>query len=270
MGAPPQAKDERGAGMTQFRILGSLEMRTPKGARTVRRPQVGKVLALLLVQANQVVDIDTLIEELWDSAPPATAVSTVRTHVYHLRRLLEAEFGTEATETLLVTCSPGYLLRLPEGQLDADQFLRLYRAGRTMLGEGRTADALDQFDQALGLWRGQALANIGQGRVLAGQVARLTELRTRCLELRIEALMQLGRYRDSVPELRDLVASHPLNEWFHGRLIVALNKAGRRGEALRAFHELRHVLGEELGLEPSSEIQRLQHDILIGADAGAH
>lgn len=253
--------------MIRFRILGPLELLSPAGPRTLRGPKVGKVLALLLVQANQMVDIDSLIEELWEAEPPATAVSTVRTHVYHLRRLLDQELGSETAEALLLTRSPGYVLKLNEEQLDANQFLRLHREGQTLLGEGRTQDALDRFDQALGLWRGQALANVVKGRVLAGQAARLTELRTRCLELRIEAAMQLGRHRELVPDLRDLVASHPLNEWFHARLIVALNKAGRRGEALRAFHELRDVLGEELGLEPSDELRRLQHDILIGADA---
>ncbi|WP_103936945.1 AfsR/SARP family transcriptional regulator [Thermomonospora echinospora] len=253
--------------MTEFRILGSLELNAAGAVHPLRGPKIGKVLALLLVHANQVVDIDTLIEELWDAEPPVTAVSTVRTHVYHLRRRLEQVLGPHEAESMLLTRPPGYLLRLREDQLDADRFARLHREGQTLLGEGRAQDAMDRLDQALGLWRGQVLADVAKGRRLSGQAARLTELRTRCLELRIDAAMRLGRHRELVPDLRDLVAAHPLNEWFHARLIVALNKAGRRGEALRAFHDLRDVLGEELGLEPSDELRRLQRDILIGAEA---
>jgi DNA-binding SARP family transcriptional activator len=134
--------------------------------------------------------------------------------------------------------------------------------GKTLLEEGRPEQASQRLREGLALWRGPALANITPGRLLEGHVAHLEELRIRAIELRIRADSALGRHRELIPELRSLVSAHPLNEWLHGRLIDALHRAGRRGEALMAYRSLRAALNEELGLEPSGELQRLQRQVL--------
>lgn len=248
------------------RVLGPLEAVGPAAAHRPRGPKVRKVLALLAVRAGDIVETDTLMEELWDGAPPTTAVSTVRTHVYHLRQELERELGGGARDAI-ATEGTGYVLRLAPGRLDLDRFTVLYEQAGAELRTGRREAALETLDTALGLWRGRALADVAQGRMLSAHVARLEDLRSRAEELRIQAAMDLGRHREVVPELLRLVAVDPLNEWLHARLIDALHRSGRRGDALRAFHRVRSVLAEELGLEPSEDLRQLQHHILAGGTA---
>jgi len=106
------------------------------------------------------------------------------------------------------------------------------------------------------------LANVLVGRLLEAHVVHFEEQRMRTLEMRIQADAELGRHRELVGEMRSLVATHPLNEWFHGQLIVALSRCGRRGEALQAYQNLRVVLSDQLGLDPQPELQRLQREVL--------
>ncbi|MDA0566071.1 AfsR/SARP family transcriptional regulator [Streptomonospora sp. S1-112] len=249
--------------MIYFSVLGSLELRTDFGVRLPNGVKVRKVLALLLLRANQVVDVDTLAEELWDDRPPQNGTGTIRTHVYHLRRALAQDPATRELAEMLTTERTGYLLRLQPEQLDATLFTEYVEQGRALLRQDRVEDAARRLREALGLWRGRALANTSVGPVLARHVTYLDEVHHHALELRIEADMLLGRHRELVPELRSLIATNPLNEWYHDQLITALHRSGRRGEALAAFHDLRRVLNEELGLEPSQEAQRLQHEILM-------
>lgn len=250
--------------MVRFGILGPMQVLSGDGVHVPRGPKVSKVLALLLVRANQLVDVDSLVDELWDGEPPRCAITTVRTHVYHLRRyyLHRLQADRLGDSDLLVTQPSGYLLRLRPEQLDSAVFLQLLAHGQSLLDEGRYAEAAQKCRQALGMWRGRALAGVTPGRLLTQHVTHLEESRIRALELRVEVDMRLGAHRGLVAELRGLVASHPLNEWFHARLIEVLHRSGRRGDALRAFHDVRTLLDEELGLEPSPELQRLQYEIL--------
>ncbi|MBB4918523.1 BTAD domain-containing putative transcriptional regulator [Streptosporangium saharense] len=251
--------------MINFSILGSFELRTRQGVWVPRGPKVRRLLALLLLRPGQVVDIDTLAEELWDGAPPRTVVATIRTHVYHLRQMMAKESGEPGLADLLTTEPTGYQLRVTEDQVDVRHFQRLVADGRTALVAGRTAEAAHLLREALGMWRGAPLTNVPLGPVLTRHVAHLEEKRMRAMELSVEADMRLGLHRELIPDLRGLVASNLLNEWFHARLIEALHLSGRRGEALLAFRDLRRVLHEELGLEPSAELQRLHHEILAAA-----
>jgi DNA-binding SARP family transcriptional activator len=214
---------------------------------------------------NQIVDIDTFATELWGGAPPRTAVTTIRTHVYHLRRMLESESGMPGAGDALHTDSPGYRLCLEPEQLDTTRFTRLVAAGRGQLHAGRPEEAARTLQSALDLWCQPALANVSPGRVLSLHLIELNELRTRAHELRIEADLALGRHRELVAELRGLVAANPLNEWLQTQLIDSLRRSGRRDEALAAFRNFRQVLHEELGVEPSPELQQLHRDILTAA-----
>lgn len=254
--------------MSRFNLLGTLEIIKDGRLSVPTAPKVRGVLALLLVRANHVVDIDSIIAELWGVNPPRSAVTTTQTYVYHLRRKFERELTSDGAE-MLCTAPPGYVLRVPEENLDVVRFERLARQGRALLEEDRYEEAARRLREALALWRGAPLSNVPVGRLLEAHIAHLEETRIRALELRIQADNALGRHRELIPELRSLVAAYPLNEWFHGQLIGALHRAGRRGEALRAYQNVRAVLGEELGLEPSVELQRLQRDVLTGGGVPA-
>jgi DNA-binding SARP family transcriptional activator len=247
----------------RFNLLGPLEI-TTDDARTIRlsTPKVCQVLALLLMRPNEIVSVDALLMELWGDAPPRSAVTTLQTYIYHARRIFAREGLGPADWELLITRPPGYLIRVADHEVDATVFTQLTKQGRTLLEEGQLDEASRTLRTALDLWRGGALGNIPAGDVLKGQITHLEELKIMAIELRIEAEKRLGHYRELIPELRALVSTYPLNEWFHAQLIVALNRSGRRAEAVQSYHHLRRVLDDELGLLPTPEIQELQHELL--------
>ncbi|RKS09670.1 DNA-binding SARP family transcriptional activator [Nocardiopsis sp. Huas11] len=251
--------------MINFSVLGSLELRSEDGVHVPPGTKVRKLLALLLLRANQVVDTGTVTEELWDGRPAPGGAAILRTHVYHLRRSLPAGTATVTTEPT------GYLLSVDPEQLDATVFARRVEEGRALVRQDRMEEAAQHLREALDLWRGRVLANTSAGPVLSRHITYLEELRHHAVELRVEADMRLGRHRELVPELRSLIAADPLSEWYHDQLITALHRSGRRGEALTAYHDLRRLLDEELGLQPSERAQRLQHEILMAdGPRGAH
>lgn len=248
--------------MLQFQVLGPLEVLEGDRYRTPTPPKVRRVLALLLLRANQVVPMDSIIEELWGEEPPLSAVGTAQTYIYQLRKALDP-LGVRADGgEWLITKPPGYLMRISPEQTDAHEFEELSRQGRDLLDAGAHDQASQVLRQALSLWQGPSLANVRAGGLLAAHAVHLEEHRMRTLELRIQADAELGRHLELVGEMRSLVTSHPLNEWFHGQLIVSLNRCGRRGEALAAYQELRTVLNDQLGLDPQPALQRLQREVL--------
>lgn len=243
--------------MFRFEVLGPLEVYCHGRRHTPSAPKLRRVLGLLLLRFNSVVSTDAVITELWDDEPPVSAMTTTHTYIYHLRKLLSAD-----SQELLVTKPPGYLLSLDWEQLDANVYERLIEQGTRLLERGHAREASDRLREAQRLWKGPPLANTPCGRLLRGQTVRLEELRIRAIEARIEADMRIGRERMLVGELRSLVALHPLNEWFHARLIEVLHRSGRRAEALEAYQTLRRTLKDELGLEPAPELRKLQSEIL--------
>lgn len=253
----------------EINILGPLELRDGDGAWIPRGPKVRRLLATLALRPGEVVDITKLGEELWEDSPPATMTATIRSHVYHLRLMLAGESGLPGAADLISTEPTGYRLRAAADQIDAVRFERLVDHGRLLLERGEPAGASAGLRQALSLWRGPALVDITCGRVLDGHVTRLAEARLRATELRLEADLRLGRHRDLVPELRGLVAAHPLNESLHAQLIETLWRIGRRAEALAAFTDLRRTLASELGVEPSPELRLLHQTILANEPAYA-
>ncbi|MFC9706337.1 BTAD domain-containing putative transcriptional regulator [Streptomyces sp. NPDC056943] len=234
-------------------------------------PKVSQVLAVLLAHSGDPVTPDTLIRELWQHNPPRSALNTVQTYVHHARRLLalpdalpdaRPDAGPYAGRPVLSTHFGGYTMRVDDRAVDIKVFEQLVARGKEEFRAGRCEAAAGALGAALGLWRGPVLFDVPKGSVLAGRIVHLEEVRIRALELRIEALQLLGRLRELIPELRTLVHDYPFNEWFHGRLITALHQAGRRAEALDAYRSVRLLLRDELGLEPSPDIQRLHERIL--------
>ncbi|MGH3034915.1 MAG: BTAD domain-containing putative transcriptional regulator [Gaiellaceae bacterium] len=212
------------------------------------------LLVLLLLHANEVVPSDRLIDDLWSGSPPSTAPNALQVYVSHLRKLL----GREA----LLTRPPGYLLRVEPDQVDAVRCERLIEQAREALADGRPEEALATLEEALSLRQGTPLADFVYESFAQAEINRLEELHQAALEDRFEAHLALGRGADLVGELETLVAEHPLRERLRGHLMLALYRAGRQAEALELYQNTRRLLVEELGIEPSPSLQRLETAIL--------
>ncbi|MEV4895593.1 AfsR/SARP family transcriptional regulator [Nonomuraea sp. NPDC055795] len=245
----------------RFQVLGTLEVQDGRRRLTPSAPKQRTVLALLLSSANEVMPTEALVQELWEGHPPVSAPTTLQTYVYQLRKLL-SRGDREADGPRLVTKHGAYLLAVEDDMLDAVRFERLVDAARQHLKTNKLEPASAALCQALGLWHGSALADVVTGPRLAIYTTRLDELRVHATKLKIDAWLRMGRHHEVIAELKQLTAVHPLDEWFHLRLMEALSLASRRHEALEVYHRLRYILREELGLEPGSEMQELQRTVL--------
>jgi predicted ATPase/DNA-binding SARP family transcriptional activator/tetratricopeptide (TPR) repeat protein len=241
----------------EFGILGPLEVRDGAGLVRVPGAKERALLADLLVNAGRVVSADRLVEDLWGDDPPGNPANTLQGRVSALRRALGP-----AGAGLVVTRPPGYLLEAgPEG-LDAARFEGLV-AEATALDPAEAARATRLLEQALGLWRGPALAEFADQPWAQAEAARLEELRLAATEALVELRLAAGGHAALVGELEALVAAHPTRERPRGQLMVALYRSGRQADALRVYAETRAVLAEELGIDPSPELQRLHQAILV-------
>jgi DNA-binding SARP family transcriptional activator len=247
--------------MVHYKLLGALEVVGSRNCTPVA-PKLRSVLALLLLQANRVVHLDALIDELWGPDPPKSAVTTVQTYIYHLRKIFVAEELNPPGGQLIATKQPGYLFHTELEQVDTEVFERLLRQGRDLMEQGHPRPAAASLGQALDMWTGPALEDVPQGDLLRAHAVHLEERRINTLELRIQVDISLGRQHQLIPELSSLVCTYPLNEWFHGQLITALSQAGRRSDALLAYQTLRSLLSEELGVDPSTALQLLQRQVI--------
>jgi DNA-binding SARP family transcriptional activator len=243
--------------LIEFRILGPLEVVREGGALELGAGKRRALLAVLLLHANEIVSADHLIDDLWGERAPSTAAKIVQGYVSQLRKLFE-----NGGSGLLLTRSPGYVLSLGEGQLDAARFTSLAAEGHAALAADAAQDAATLLREALALWRGPALAEFAFDSFAQDEIARLDELCLATLEDRIDADLCLGRHDELVAELQTLVARHPLRERFRAQLMTALYRGGRQAEALQAYQAARVVLREELGLEPSRGLQDIEQAIL--------
>lgn len=240
-------------------VLGPMEVRERGENRTPSAPMARRALAVLLIHANRLVTTSALIEELWEDEPPRLARKTVQTYVYQLRRALQSASGpTDRLET-----GPnGYRINLLVDELDLWEFERRVTQARRALGKGDALSVVATLRSALALWRGDPFAGLEAGPVLAARITQISEARISALELRIEAELQLGRHRSLLGELRQLTAAHPVHEEFTAQLMRAAYRADQRSMALDAFTRLRRSLVEDLGIDPSERLQKLQWDVL--------
>jgi DNA-binding SARP family transcriptional activator len=207
------------------------------------------------LNANRVVSIDRLADELYAGAPPATAVTQVQRQISELRKALTSPSPIE-------TRAPGYVIRLEPDGLDLARFERLAEDAGRALRRGEAGQAAELLREALGLWRGEPLADLAGEPFATVAVQRLEEIRLAALERRIDAELALGRHLELVPELETLVATEPLRERFLVQLMLALYRAGRQSEALDAYRAAREALVEELGIEPAPPLRELERAIL--------
>ena len=243
------------AGALAVGLLGPVQV--VRAGREVRLggPRPRAVLALLVLEAGRVVPAGRLVEEVWRGSPPPGAAKTLRSYVSRLRALL-------SPGATLAARGGGYVLGLDPDLVDAVRFERLVGAGQAALGGGEAAAAAGRFRQALGLWRGRALADVCEVEPLAREAARLEELRLVAVEGRIEADIALGLHAEVAGELEGLVAEYPLRERLWRLLVLALYRAERQADALAAYRRARDMLAAELGLEPGEDLRRLEQAVL--------
>ncbi len=257
-------------GRVEFRVLGPLDVRDGEGDLTPGSAHQRRLLTALLVHHPQVVSTDRLLDVLWGDSPPSTALKTFRTYMSRLRAALAPALsrdnatgpGAPAVErSLIITRSPGYQLAVGPEQIDAFRFESLLEQARQEVTE-RPRGALAMLDEALGLWRGAAFAEFAHEDFARGEAARLEELRLAAVEEWLEAMLCAGLHSRAAAEAAVFVDAHPLRERPRAQLMRALYSDGRQSEALATYQRYRHLLADELGVEPSTTLQELHRDML--------
>jgi DNA-binding SARP family transcriptional activator len=218
------------------------------------------LLAALLLRAGRVVGQDALAEVLWEGQPPAGARGALHSAVQRLRSTLGPS-GAGLVETR----PPGYLIRIDDGEFDVREFSVLAARGQAAAAAGTWAQAASLLREALGLWRGEPLADVPSQLLRDREAAPIEDQRSQALVARIDADLHLGRHGEVVAELRQLVTAHPLQEQFHAQLMLSLYRSGRQADALAAYQDVRRVLADELGIDPGVEL-RLLHQRILAAD----
>ncbi|GLZ43348.1 AfsR/SARP family transcriptional regulator [Actinokineospora sp. NBRC 105648] len=235
----------------EFGLLGPLSV-TERGVdRTPTAPKQRQMLALLLFNANRVVTTVQFVDELWEFAPPPSAVAAVHTYVRQLRRTLPGP--------RLITRDQGYRVEVRPGELDLAVFRARVADARTTADPAVLARRLRA---ALDLWRAALLVDVTPGPLLRGAIAAVERDRLATVCLRIDAELHLGGHHDLIGELSGLTHRHPGHEGLAAHLMTALYRSGRQADALTAFHRLGRGLAEESGSPPSPRLHRLYTDIL--------
>ncbi|HEX5591282.1 MAG TPA: BTAD domain-containing putative transcriptional regulator, partial [Candidatus Limnocylindrales bacterium] len=246
----------------EFAILGPLEVSVDGRPVAIPAGRQRAILALLLLNRNRVVTPDRLLDAIWGEALPATGAKAIAYHVSCLRDALAPDRRQgRGSLSGLDTEAAGYVLRVDADAVDAVRFERLARQAHAQLADDPAA-ARAAADEALGLWRGEPLIDVAFADFAQGEIRRLDELRLGLLEDRLEADLLLGRHREAIGEAEALLRDHPLRDRVRGLLMLALHRSGRQAEALRISAEGRRLVAEELGIDPSPELVRIESWIL--------
>jgi DNA-binding SARP family transcriptional activator/class 3 adenylate cyclase/tetratricopeptide (TPR) repeat protein len=250
----------------EFALLGPLEVRRDGQALRLGGLKQRLLLGVLLVEANRAVGTVRLIELLWGTDPPETATNILQQYISQLRRLLDTQGGRQT----LVSQAPGYQLRVDPEQVDAARFEHLATAARQAGTAGDDDAALRLYAEAEALWRGTLLADLGDEPVVVRERSRMEELRLGAREDAFEIGLRRGNHADVVGAIEAAAAEHPLRERLQGLLMRALYGSGRQAEALAVYRQTKRLLGDELGIDPGPELQKLElsvlrHDPLIAA-----
>ncbi|MFH0174300.1 BTAD domain-containing putative transcriptional regulator [Streptomyces cacaoi] len=265
-----------------IKVLGALnaEINGKNIVPTAGKPR--QILALLALRPGQVVPVPTLMEEIWDTDLPHSSLTTLQTYILQLRRMLthalptthtpdttpttrsdsDTDTSARTAKDILATRYGGYLLQIPPDTVDAHRYEQLAAQGHKAFDNGHDTDAARLLDQALSLWQEQALVDVPHGPVLHIETMRLHQSRLVTQERRIDAELRLGHHSELTAELTHLTARHPQHEGLHSQAMLALYRSGRQAAALDTYRRLRQRLIDELGVEPSPQLQRMHQAIL--------
>ncbi|MGW0121085.1 AfsR/SARP family transcriptional regulator [Streptomyces sp. NPDC003327] len=257
------------------RILGGLSVRENGVSITPTAAAPRQLLALLTANADQIVPVTVLTEELWPSGAPRGARAELQGHIAELRALITRALrdadpaeprpgwsDRRTADAILVSVPGAYRLDSGGGANDVWQFERAAGAGYRAMEAGDLSRAALRLGEALALWRGEPYAGVAAGPRLRMEIERLETSRLSVLDQWVEAQLGLGRHAELLAELPGLVARYRTNEPLHAHLMVALLRCGRHDEALAVFDGLRAALLKESGMEPSGRLRRLQRSVL--------
>ncbi|MCY0935096.1 AfsR/SARP family transcriptional regulator [Streptomyces sp. H34-S4] len=252
----------------EIHVLGPLsaEVNGASIVPTASKPR--QILALLALYPGRVMPVPTLMEEIWGTNLPQSALTTLQTYILQLRRRLGTAMGPGApgsAKEVLVTRHGGYLLQIPSESVDVHAYDSLVAGGQSAFEEGDDERAADLLRKALALWQGPALVDVRVGPILEIEVMRLEESRLVTVERRIDVDLRLGRHTELIAELAELIARHPQHEGLHSQAMVAMYRSGRQATGLDVYRRLRTRLIDELGVEPSPQLQRL-HQAMLTVD----
>jgi DNA-binding SARP family transcriptional activator len=246
--------------MSEFLVLGPMEIHHQNRVVRPRGPMLQTLLAAFLAAGGKLAMADALSEELWGATPPSKADNALQAQISRLRRTLgRLEPGRE--QPRLVTSVCGYQLRIDADELDAWTFLRTVDEIRDRTGGDPARDVAD-LRAALELWRGPVFGGLTGGPLCQTAAAKWEEARLNALDLLYDRELEVGEHARAIPELTELVAQNPLQEQFCRLLMVALYRSGRQTDALEVYRQLRHRLGDELGIDPSPVLRRYEQAIL--------
>jgi SARP family transcriptional regulator, regulator of embCAB operon len=252
----------------RIQVLGPLNAEVNGGSIVPTAGKPRQILSLLALYPGRMMPVPTLMEEIWETQPPLSALTTLQTYILQLRRRLGTAMGPGApgaAKEVLVTRHGGYLLQIPEDSVDVHHYERLIREGQSAFEKGDSEVSAARFRSALDLWRGPALVDVRVGPILDIEVMRLEESRLVTVERRIDADLRLGRHAEIIAELTELTARHPQHEGLHCQVMLALYRSGRQASALEVYRRLRMRLIEDLGVEPSPQLQRM-HQAMLAVD----
>ena len=242
-----------------FGVLGHLEVQRGDGATvSLPGPARRKVLAALLCRVGRVVSASALIDDLSGAAAPRSAAKTLQSHIVRLRHDLAAADGAG----LLVTEPDGYRLAVVAEEVDSTTFESLAQDAASACEAGNREAALALYDRALGLWRDEAYLDFGDAPFAVSERIRLSELRSRTAERRVDLAMDCGRAEDLIADLEQRVRAEPYRERGWEQVVLALYRAGRQADALGAYRRARTILAEDLGIDPGPGLRELETGIL--------
>ncbi|WP_177320197.1 BTAD domain-containing putative transcriptional regulator [Actinoplanes philippinensis] len=239
--------------MLTCRVLGPVEIQVDGTSVPLPGLLPRRLVTALAAAHGRPVGEDTLIDLLWGAEPPANPRSSLFSYVSRLRK------GLGADRESLARAGDGYLLRV--GDLDADRFAELVEHGRRLLAEGHADQAAQALAGALGMWRGEAFAELPEHA--ASYRARLGELRAVAVEERLAARLAAGDAAGTVGDLEKAVRAEPYRERRWELLILAQYRSGRQADALSSLRRVRDLLAEELGLDPGPALQDLERRLLL-------
>jgi DNA-binding SARP family transcriptional activator len=248
-------------GRLRISVLGPLLVQRGDVPVAVSQGMLRALLGLLALQPGRVVPREELIDALWGEDPPNSCLALLHTYVARLRELLESGRPRRAPGRILVRMPGGYQLEVGADQLDVLWFEQLVDRGQRARTDGDPATACALLAEALTLWRGPVLADLGPLRQHPAAVA-LGQRRLAAALAHAELAIDLGRGEEAVTPLQALIHQEPLHEGLHAGLMLALASCGQQAAALRLFVDLRARLAEELGVEPGSELQQAHLRVL--------
>jgi DNA-binding SARP family transcriptional activator len=246
--------------MLRFSILGALQIRTATGPAEISGDLQRTLIQTLLVSEGQSVSGEALVEEMWGEDTPDNQANALQAHISRLRRKLRT-LEPDRTTPRVTMYPSGYRLTVGDGELDAAEFIKAVREADTT-GNDTPGETARLLRHALAMWRGPVFGGFPGGALCQMAAARYEEYRMRAMELRFDAELRLGRHAAILAELAETHTNHPLRERFCEQLMIALYCAGRQADALDVFRRMRGHLADELGIDPSPSLRRVENAIL--------